>query len=127
MNHCLTININIMKKFEILTGTNIEAARELKAAAEANTKDFNPFWSSAMEFEPVQREFYGRFLLALSLRETLEELAGGSADDVLDALESKIETELYVYGKSVQTEYLRVKAKNEDLQKVSNSNPDPAN
>lgn len=98
-----------MIKFEILTGTNIRAARELNAKCNEAPNPLNPFWTPLFDFEKVQREFYGRFDLALSLRETLEELAGSDSDTILEALETKIESELYVYGKAVQEELLRLK------------------
>lgn len=82
----------------------------MDAECKETPNPLNPFWTPVFEFDPVQREFYGRFELALTLRETLEELAGSDSDSILEALESKIETEMYVYGKSVRAELNRIKS-----------------
>jgi len=77
-----------MSKFEILTGTNIQAARKLRAKVLDTPNPLNPFWSPSFDFEPVQREFFGRFEVALMLREILEELAGNDSDSILEAIET---------------------------------------
>jgi len=120
-----------MHKFEILTGTNIQAARKLNAEVKSTPNPLNPFWCPLFDFDPVQREFYGRFDLALTLRETLEQLAGSDSDSILEAIETKLETEIYVYGKSIDAELLRLKRDKklsyEIDSEISNSDTDAAN
>jgi hypothetical protein len=100
----ITININIMidlkSKFESFgPDSNLKAAQDLihelgRSSHTAPSAQFN--------LEPVQREFLGRVKLAAKLREIIESIGGMKDSTILAAIETSLESELFVYGSDLQ-------------------------
>ena len=88
----------------------LEDAQKVKAQFNKVTTAFNiPVYN----LEPIEREFYGRFELAVDLLEQIELMQRASASDstILEFLQMSLNSQIKVYGNRIQEN--------------ANFNPDP--